>query len=147
MQFFSPGHTTSLGVKLQPGDSGCLILDLKLQFSIIIILATFTIYLWNLLKYKKFKIVNAYIQYDYGYGKDFVDYNAMENCFNDIIRLFHGRKFGLPKIGAGLAGGNWDKIFDIIYRNFKFENATIVEYDRWLEVIMTGDNKWVNLKD
>jgi len=38
-------------------------------------------------------------------------------------------KFALPMIGAGLGGGNWQKIKGIIEDVFKQEDVTVIEYD------------------
>ena len=37
-----------------------------------------------------------------------------------------GQRVGLPKIGAGLAGGDWDVIAKIIEEELSGENVTIV---------------------
>jgi O-acetyl-ADP-ribose deacetylase (regulator of RNase III) len=59
-------------------------------------------------------VVNSYTQYHYGRNhKDGVlipvDYDAIRMCMRKINYLFKGKKIGLPKIGAGLAGGIWEK--------------------------------------
>lgn len=63
-------------------------------------------------------IINAYTQYDYRKtygGSDInVDYDAIKNVFSSLNKDFAGKKIGIPKIGAGLAGGDWDKIAEII---------------------------------
>ncbi len=58
-------------------------------------------------------IVNSYTQYNYGANhKDGVlkpiDYDALTLCMRKINNKFSGKRIGLPKIGAGLAGGLWD---------------------------------------
>ncbi len=58
-------------------------------------------------------IVNAYTQYLYGRGLQ-VDYDAVKQVFELIDRDFQGKVIGIPQIGAGLAGGDWAKIRDII---------------------------------
>jgi len=63
-------------------------------------------------------IINAYTQYDYRKtydGSDInVDYDAIKNVFSSLNKDFTGKKIGIPKIGAGLAGGDWDRIATII---------------------------------
>ena len=63
-------------------------------------------------------IINAYTQYRYGTDKMHVNYIAVRNCMKKIVRDFNKNGMvlyvGLPKIGAGLAGGNWDVIENII---------------------------------
>ena len=58
-------------------------------------------------------ILNAYTQYSYGRGLQ-VDYDAVKQVFESINRDFQDKVIGIPQIGAGLAGGNWAKIRDII---------------------------------
>lgn len=71
-------------------------------------------------------VVNAYTQYGFGGNKANVDYNAIKNCFIEIKKKFSGKKIGIPKIGAGLAGGDWDKIESIIDEIMKDEDVTCV---------------------
>lgn len=59
-------------------------------------------------------VCNLYTQYHYGRNhKDGVlipvDYDAIRMCMRKINYLFKGKKIGLPKIGAGLGGGIWEK--------------------------------------
>lgn len=53
-------------------------------------------------------IVNSYSQYNYGqkFGPP-LDYDALRLCLRKINHQFKGMKIGLPKIGCGLAGGDW----------------------------------------
>ena len=73
-------------------------------------------------------IINAYTQYNYGTGKDQVDYNAIRQVFKRIKENFKGKRIGYPKIGAGLAGGNWSVISAIINKELSGENHTLVIY-------------------
>lgn len=61
-------------------------------------------------------IVNAYTQDDFrrGRGNINADYNAIEKAFKTIAENFGDKRIGYPKIGAGLAGGNWTIISAII---------------------------------
>jgi O-acetyl-ADP-ribose deacetylase (regulator of RNase III) len=65
-----------------------------------------------------FIIVNAYTQYYYGRPKKgkgpVVDYDAIGSVFGMIAKHFNSYRIGYPKIGAGLAGGNWVDINGII---------------------------------
>jgi O-acetyl-ADP-ribose deacetylase (regulator of RNase III) len=72
-------------------------------------------------------VVNAYTQYNY-LPRNVVnaDYNAIRSCMKEIRKKFHGKKIGLPKIGAGLAGGDWNIIRQIIEEELSDENVTIV---------------------
>jgi len=58
----------------------------------------------------KLVIVNAYTQFNYRGGGVRVDYEALRSCMKWVKQKFPGKQIGLPKIGAGLAGGDWDKI-------------------------------------
>ena len=81
-----------------------------------------------------FAVINAYTQFGFGSNhKDGsmipLDYVALAMCFKKINHLFKGLTIGFPKIGCGLAGGNWDvvkanmKIYmpdvNIIVENYK----------------------------
>lgn len=65
-----------------------------------------------------FIIINAYTQYHYGKPKKnkegLVDYKAITEVFHLLSNNFQGLRIGYPKIGAGLAGGNWRIIKTII---------------------------------
>ena len=78
-------------------------------------------------------IVNAYTQYRYNskYGMDIqqVDYMAVKNVFKRIKETFHGYRIGYPKIGAGLAGGDWNIISKIIDKELEGEDHTLVVLD------------------
>jgi O-acetyl-ADP-ribose deacetylase (regulator of RNase III) len=73
-------------------------------------------------------VVNAYTQFDYRGSGPKVDYNAIRSCFRWIKRHHDGKRIGFPKIGAGLAGGNWSKIATIIDEELAGEDATLVEF-------------------
>jgi O-acetyl-ADP-ribose deacetylase (regulator of RNase III) len=78
-------------------------------------------------------IINAYTQYDYRKTSDGinVDYGAIRNVFKLLNENFSGKKFGIPKIGAGLAGGDWNKIAEIINSvtpNIDIELVEFVEF-------------------
>jgi O-acetyl-ADP-ribose deacetylase (regulator of RNase III) len=78
-------------------------------------------------------VVNAYTQYKYGRNhKDGAtapfDYEAFTLCMRKINNLFGGKHIGLPKIGAGLAGGDWERIEKIIETELWFCEVTIVNY-------------------
>ena len=71
-------------------------------------------------------VVNAYTQYRYGRGKRNANYDAIRSCMKEIKKNFSGMKIGLPKIGAGLSGGDWPTISKIIEEELKGEDVTIV---------------------
>jgi len=82
-------------------------------------------------KYGELIIINAYIQYNYR-GKNPIDYDAIKKVFRVLSKDLDVPKFsepliiGIPKIGAGLAGGDWEKIKKIINREAKNLNITTV---------------------
>ena len=78
-------------------------------------------------------VVNAYTQYSYGRNhKDGLsapfDYEAFTLCMRKINTVFAEKHIGMPKIGAGLAGGDWEKIEKIIEKELRFCEVTIVNY-------------------
>jgi O-acetyl-ADP-ribose deacetylase (regulator of RNase III) len=82
-------------------------------------------------------IINAYTQFRYWREKGeenscLVDYDAIEKVFKLIKTVFGNKefKFGIPKIGAGLAGGDWERIKSIIDPLMKDEDLTLVEYQK-----------------
>lgn len=78
-----------------------------------------------------FTIVNAYTQYGYGgrlNGEIDVDYNALRNVMRKIKNDFPGKRIGYPLIGAGLAGGDWNIISEIIDQELVDMDHTLVEY-------------------
>ena len=80
-------------------------------------------------------VVNSYTQYKYGRNhKDGaiapIDYEALTLCMRKINKVFEGKRIGMPKIGAGLAGGDWKRIEKIIYDELWSCNITIVNYQK-----------------
>lgn len=77
-------------------------------------------------------VVNAYTQYKYGANhadgdKKPVDYEAITLCMRKINKIFKGLRIGLPGvIGCGLAGGSPDIVLDIIKKELKDCDVTIV---------------------
>jgi O-acetyl-ADP-ribose deacetylase (regulator of RNase III) len=50
--------------------------------------------------------------------------------FKAVKKKFSGQKIAYPKIGSGLARGNWKKIASIIDSQLAGEDHTLVEYHR-----------------
>lgn len=73
-------------------------------------------------------VVNAYTQYDHKGRGVKVDYDAVQNCMRLIAENYPDARIGLPKIGSGLAGGDWDRIQQIIEEEMDGLDVTIVEY-------------------
>lgn len=76
----------------------------------------------------KLIVVNAYTQYDWRGKAPTVDYNAVRSAFAAVKKHFSGKSIGFPKIGAGLAGGDWAKIAAIIEEELEGEDYTFVQY-------------------
>jgi len=73
-------------------------------------------------------VVNAYTQFDFK-GKGIqADYAAIRRAMLAIARDFATRRIGYPKIGAGLAGGDWSIISAIIDEEFDGLDHTCVEF-------------------
>lgn len=71
-------------------------------------------------------IINAYTQYAYGRNKVNVDYDAISKVFELINKDFANHiNIGIPAIGAGLAGGDWNIISDIINKKTPDLNITL----------------------
>ena len=71
-------------------------------------------------------IINAYTQYAYGRNKVNVDYDAISKVFELINKDFANHiNIGIPTIGAGLAGGDWNIISDIINKKTPDLNITL----------------------
>ena len=73
-------------------------------------------------------VVNGYTQFDYRGRGVKVDYDAVRSCMKWIKENFEGKRIGLPKIGVGLAGGDWKRISQIIDEELVGEDVTLVEY-------------------
>lgn len=73
-------------------------------------------------------IVNLYTQFHPGPD---LKMSALDLGFYKLShRLEKTVKIGIPKIGAGLAGGNWDEIEPIIAKHMKFHDITVVNYKK-----------------
>lgn len=60
------------------------------------------------------RVVNCFTQEFYGYdGKKYVNYDAIHSCF-EALRKTNIKEIAIPKIGCGLAGGNWEVVSRII---------------------------------
>jgi len=80
----------------------------------------------------KLIVVNAYIQERTAirYNEIVVNYYALYKALTNIRREFSGLRFGLPYIGCGLAGGNWEGIVKpMIEKIFENEDVVVVEFD------------------
>lgn len=77
--------------------------------------------------------INLYTQATIGAPGNNVDYEALERGLFGINMMFSQYpvqpKFGIPKIGAGLGGGDWTIIEEII-NSIGFADITCVEFNR-----------------
>jgi len=92
--------------------------------------------MWNLENFKNHKdepeliVVNAYTQVFPRADLKPLDYEALTICMRKMNVLFRCKHIGLPKIGAGLAGGDWERIKTIIQTELKDCDVTVVIYKK-----------------
>ena len=81
----------------------------------------------------RFHIINAYTQYDFSRGTDVFNYIAFSLILQKLEHAYPGKRYGFPRIGSGLAGGDADTIAGMI-DTFRFDieqaggTVTIVDY-------------------
>lgn len=75
---------------------------------------------------RELTIVNGYTQFHFHGAGVLVDYDAVRRLFAKIKKGFSGKRIGYPKIGAGLAGGDWVKLAIIIDEELAGEDHTLV---------------------
>ena len=82
----------------------------------------------------KFLIVNAYTQYDTSkHGEDVFEYGSFDVILKKLAHAYGNRRFGLPYIGMGLAGGDRERILAMIETfaktvSTKGGSVTLVEF-------------------
>lgn len=76
----------------------------------------------------RFDIVNGYTQLHWRGEGVLADYDAIRNVMKAVKARYAGRRIGYPKIGAGLAGGDWQVIAAIIDEELAGEDHTLVEF-------------------
>lgn len=63
-------------------------------------------------------VFNMFTQLNYGYdGNKYVNYGAIVRCFDQLankIKWMKGKTIAIPKIGCGLAGGDWNIVEQLI---------------------------------
>lgn len=69
---------------------------------------------YSIAKTKNGEILNAYTQFKYGGNQNNADYAAIKKVFEKINQEYKDKVICIPKIGAGLAGGDWKTIKKII---------------------------------
>lgn len=73
-------------------------------------------------------VVNAYTQFYYGRQRMHADYVAIRKVMTQVNRDFKGQRIGLPLIGAGLAGGDWKVIEQILKETLTDVDVVIYEF-------------------
>jgi len=73
-------------------------------------------------------IVNGYTQFHFHGDSVLVDYDAVQSLFKKVKQHYSGKRIGYPKIGAGLAGGDWARISRIIDLELAEEDHSLVIY-------------------
>lgn len=90
---------------------------------------------------RQFIVENVYTQYSWSNGKDVFDYYAFQKFLDDTVKYFEfgwmgfkdeKAKLGFPQIGAGLAGGDWERISKMIEKFAEdvkdYADVTVVIY-------------------
>lgn len=75
-------------------------------------------------------IANCATQDDFGYkGECLVDYKAIKECMYKVkdFAMENQLSIAIPKIGAGLAGGDWKIIESILEEVFDYCDVTVYE--------------------
>jgi O-acetyl-ADP-ribose deacetylase (regulator of RNase III) len=75
-----------------------------------------------------FTLVNGYTQFHWQGDGVLADYDAIRSVFRQVKQQFTGKRIGYPKIGAGLAKGDWSIVTSIIEEELAGENHTYVEF-------------------
>jgi len=71
---------------------------------------------------------NIYSQFDFGINKVYLNYQALEKSLTAVLKdmkLNNLKSLALPKIGCGLAGGEWDKVLKILEKIDKMFDSKI----------------------
>jgi O-acetyl-ADP-ribose deacetylase (regulator of RNase III) len=68
---------------------------------------------------KAVAVVNAYTQFHYHHESPEgipLDIYALQMVFRKLNMAFRGKHIAMPKIGCGLAGGNWEEVKHLIIK-------------------------------
>ena len=77
-------------------------------------------------------VVNMYTQYDTKgrrNGQMDFDYDAFRKALKEVKAKFSGKMMAMPKIGAELAGGDWELIERILEDEMRGEYVTVVTWE------------------
>jgi O-acetyl-ADP-ribose deacetylase (regulator of RNase III) len=75
-------------------------------------------------------VLNLYTQFKYTSIQVDVDYDAVRKCMKAVKKRYSGKRIGFPLIGAGLSGGDWNIISQIIEDELGDEDVTIVKFKK-----------------
>lgn len=75
------------------------------------------------------EIINCITQHNYGRGAKLVSYDAVDACMVEICSKIENADISMPKIGAGLGGGHWPVIAEIINFRLSQKNVTVWHLD------------------
>ena len=74
-------------------------------------------------------IINGYTQFELSSGQDVFEYEAFRHLLKALLMNYPlAKRYGLPWVGCGLAGGNKELISAIIEEELS-DKATIVEFE------------------
>lgn len=93
---------------------------------------------------------NIYSQFGYGRDKVHVDYRALENGLRAVCSDLKNnglKTLALPKIGCGLAGGDWDVVSKIIEKVSNSIDITIYEFEPEIKGLINQVIKEITLDD
>ena len=76
----------------------------------------------------RFTVVNAYTQFHWRGPGVLADPVAIAAAFAAVKRTFPGQRIGYPRLGAGLARGDWAVISAIVDEQLAGEDHTLVEF-------------------
>jgi len=76
----------------------------------------------------RFTVVNAYTQFRWGRERMHADYDAIRRAMRAVAQRYDGLRIGYPKIGAGLAGGDWSVISRVLDEELAGQDHTLVEF-------------------
>ena len=75
-----------------------------------------------------FKVINAYTQFMTGGGEDVFEYGALAKILDDVAEQWPDARIGIPLIGCGLAGGDKERVLDIMIGSAASSRLTLVEF-------------------
>jgi len=73
-------------------------------------------------------VLNCYTQYGHNPGDKPFDYDALRRVLKAVKSEYGGKRIAMPMIGSGLAGGEWDRIAEIIEQELDGEDVTVIRY-------------------